>query len=125
MNIFYKILLFSILSFTFPIGKIFEIFIWNDRIVKIETEFQVKNPENKKCFWLFINLQKYLKDNLIFRFHNEQYFIIKEKLQNIKTHRIIAIQQKCLDRFKNRFIRCYLFNVQYSDDTEAILLSYT
>ncbi len=36
MNIVYKILLFSILSISLPIGKLFEIFIWNDQIIKTE-----------------------------------------------------------------------------------------
>ena len=58
MNLVYKILLFSILSISLPNGKLFEIFIWNDRITKTEVVINKQRLDSKGRFCFFIKIAK-------------------------------------------------------------------
>jgi hypothetical protein len=64
MKIVYKILLFSILSMSIPIGKLFEIFIWNDRITKTEIVFEKQRIESRGRICYFVKLAKEIQKNL-------------------------------------------------------------
>lgn len=124
MNSFYKILLFSILSFSLPIGKLFEIFSWNDRIIKTETVFRIKRFETKRKSCLFIKIAKKIEKNLSIRFQDRHDILIREKIKTLENKQLEFTQNKKINKFKIQLIRRFIFNILYLDDSEYLMVSY-
>ena len=123
MKIVYKILLLSILSFSIPIGRLFEIFIWNDRIIKTETVFRKKRFETKGRNYFFFKIIKKIEKTLSTHFQNRQNFTTIEKNNTIKTKLSIFIQRNRTYEFEVLLIRRYIFNILFMDDTEHFIPS--
>ena len=123
MNTVYKILLLSILSFSLPIGRLFETFIWNDRIIKTETVFRKKRLETIGKFCLFIKIVKKIEKSLSTHFQDKQNFVTIEKIKTSEIKQFVSIQNIRTNRFKTKIIRRFKFNILYIDDSEYITLS--
>jgi len=123
MNIVYKILLLSILSFSLPIGRLFEIFIWNDRIIKTETVIHKKRLETKGKNCLFLKIVKKIEKTLSTQFRDRQDFVTIEKIKTLETKRSIFIQKNRTYKFKTQLIRRFIFNMLYMNDSEHFILS--
>ncbi|HPK86378.1 MAG: hypothetical protein WBK94_03235 [Tenuifilaceae bacterium] len=118
MNIAYKILLFSILSISLPIGKLFEIFIWNDRITKTEIVFEKQRFESDERVCYFVTLAKEIQKKLSIYFQDRLDFAIIERITNNKNTQTLSIQKNKINRIKTLLIRRFLFNILYLDDSE-------
>jgi hemerythrin superfamily protein len=115
MNIVYKILLLSILSFSLPIGRLFETFIWSDRIVRTEIVIQKRQLETR-CH--FIRVVNRIKKKIATSFQDRRFLKIIEKTNTTKTKQSEIIQKDRTNKFKNQLIRRYIFNITYTDDSE-------
>ena len=127
MNIVYKILLLSILSFSLPIGKLFEIFIWNDRITKTEIVLNKQRLDSKGRFCFFIKIAKDIKKKLSTYLLNKPDFALIERITNRKNIQSLSIQNNKTNNIKPLLIRRFIFNKIYIDDSECklrLLLSY-
>jgi len=100
MNIAYKILLFSILSISLPIGKLFEIFIWNDRITKTEIVFEKQRFESDERVCYFVTLAKEIQKKLSIYFQDRLDFAIIERITNNKNTQTLSIQKNKINRIK-------------------------
>jgi len=118
MNIAYKILLFSILSISLPIGKLFEIFIWNDRITKTEIVFEKQRFESDERVCYFVTLAKEIQKKLSIYFQDRLDFAIIKRITNNKNTQTLSIQKNKINRIKTLLIRRFLFNILYLDDSE-------
>jgi hypothetical protein len=121
MNFFYKILLFSLLSFGFPIGKLFEIFIWNDRITKTEFVFHRQRIDSKRKFCLFVKISKYIKTKFSSNLLNKPDFALIGKITNKKNKQSISIQNHKASNIKPAIIRRNVFNILFIDDSVSDL----
>lgn len=121
MNTIYKILIFIIFSFTIPIGKLFEIFVWQNNIIKIE--YVVKNNEiesrqNSKT--IFVKL--YHKNNETERHNIFEYCLYNfEKYENIKSKLKLNTYNKLFDNHKFKILKRFMFNLIYFDENELFL----
>jgi len=114
MNVIYKILIFSVFSYTIPIGKIFEIFVWQDNIIK--TEYVVKKTANKNSSnVLLLKFDKKAintKNNSIFN----NYHINYEKIENSKNNLTLFTFKILFNNIKTRTIHRFVFNLIFSDE---------
>ena len=118
MNFIYKIVLFSILSFSLPIGVLFEIFIWNDRIINTETIFRGNRFGINGRFFLFIKIVKETNAKLSDSFHKKYEYTVRELHQNIRIRQALLIQKKQFGKFRNRLGRILICNIIYIDEPE-------
>ena len=118
MNIAYKILLFSILSISLPIGKLFEIFIWNDRITKTEIVFEKQRFESDERVCDFVTLAKEIQKKLSIFLQNRPDFTLIERITNNKNIQSLTIQNHKVNGIKTLLISRFLFNILYLDDSE-------
>lgn len=123
MNFIYKILLFSILSFAIPIGRIFEVFIWSNNIIKIENVVQTNELKLNGRFCSFNKVAKKNNEKIISKYQRKHFFILRVKIQNLKTRLSLITQNKQFKKFKPILICRFLFNVSYIDDSEPLLFS--
>ncbi len=121
MNLVYKILLFSILSISLPIGKLFEIFIWNDRITKTEIVFNRQRVDSKGKFCFFIKISKDIKKKLSSNLLNKPDFALIERITNKKNKQSVSIQNNKANNIKPFLIRRFIFNILCIDDSECEL----
>lgn len=121
MKLVYKILLFSILSINLPIGKLFEIFIWNDRIIKTEIVFNSLRVNSKGKFCLVIKISKDIKKKLSSNIFNKPDFALIERITNKKNKQSFSIQNNKTNNIKPLFIRRFIFNTLCKDDSECEL----
>jgi hypothetical protein len=84
MNIVYKILLFSIFSISLPIGKLFEIFIWNDRIIKTEIVSEKQRLESRGRICYFVKPAKEIQKKLSIFLQNRPFYT---NSKNYKQHK--------------------------------------
>lgn len=117
MNLVYKILLFSILSISLPIGKLFEIFIWNDRIKKTEIVINKQRLDSKGRFCFFIKIAKDIKKKLSIYLLNKPDFALIVRITNKKNIQSLSIQNNKTNSYKILLIRRFLFNILYLDDS--------
>ena len=119
MNLFYKILIFSILSFSLPIGKLFELFIWDNRITKTETVFERRiNAEGRNC--QYVKVIKEINKKLSVHLQNKSNFLIIEKVNTQITKQILYTQKIKFNNIKRLVNNQYMFNLLYVDDSEDI-----
>lgn len=117
MNLVYKILLFSILSISLPIGKLFEIFIWNDRITKTEVVINKQRLDSKGRFCFFIKIAKDIIKKLSTYFLHKPDFALIERITNKKNTQSLSIQNNKANSYKLLLIRRFFFNLLYLDDS--------
>ena len=117
MNLVYKILLFSLLSISFPIGKLFDIFIWNDRITKTEIVIIKQSLKSKGRFCFFIKIAKDIKKKLSTYLLSKPDFALIERITNKKNIQSLSIQNNKTISYKILLIRRFLFNILYLDDS--------
>ena len=118
MNLVYKIFLFSILSISFPIGKLFEIFIWNDRITKTEIAFEKQRLESRGRICFFVKIAIEIQKKLTIHLQNRPDFAMIERITNNKNIQSLSIQNNKINSYKTLLIRRFLFNILYLDDSE-------
>jgi hypothetical protein len=123
MKIVYKILLLSILSFSVPIGRLFEIFNWNDRIITTETVFRKKQFGTKGGNYFFLKIVKKIEKTLSTHFQDKYNFVTIEKNNTVKTKLSIFIQKNRTFKFEVQLIRRFIFNMLFMDDSEHLILS--
>lgn len=121
MNIAYKILLFSILSISLPIGKLFEIFVWNDRITKTEIVFERQRLESTGRICYFVKLAKKIQKKLSIYLQDRLDFAIIVRITNNKNIQFLSIQNNKISNIKTLLIRRFLFNILYLNDSEQEL----
>ncbi|MBN2571613.1 MAG: hypothetical protein JXA68_05755 [Ignavibacteriales bacterium] len=121
MNLVYKILLFSLLSISLPIGKLFEIFIWNGQITKTEIVFYKKRLESKGRICFFVKIAKENKKKLSNHLQSRLDFAIIERISNKNNRQSLSIQNNKTNICKTLLIRRFIFNILYLDDSEYTL----
>ncbi len=121
MNIAYRILLFSILSICFPIGKLFEIFVWNDRVTKTEIVFEKKRLESTGRICSFVKHANEIQKKLSTYLQDRLDFAIIERITSNKNIQSLSIQNIKINNIKMLLIRRFLFNILYLDDSEQEL----
>jgi len=118
MNIVYKILLFSILSISLPIGKLFEIFIWNDQIIKTEIVSEKQRLASRGRICHFVKHAKEIQKKLSIFLQNRPDFTLIERITNNKNIQSLTIQNHKVNGIKTLLISRFLFNILYLDDSE-------
>jgi len=118
MNFISKILLFSILSISFPIGKLFDIFIWNLRITRTEVVFNNQHIQSKEeSRYFFSKITKPLKNKLSSPHLFDSLYAIPERIASKTTVQSIANQNKKTNSLTTAVIKRSIFNVVYVDDS--------
>jgi len=117
MNLVYEILLFSLLSISLPIGKLFEIFVWNDRITKTEIVFYKKRLESRGRICFFAKIVKETIKKFSIYLQNKSDFAIIERITNKKNTQSLSIQNNKTNSCKILLIRRFLFHILYLDDS--------
>lgn len=117
MKTVYKILLLAILSISFPIGRLFEIFIWNNRITRIEivTSNLASEFKGKTCSFQRITREIKKKDNTYFQKWSE--YVIIVRLSDLKIKSLFFSQNNKTSFLRALLIKQFLFNIFYSDDS--------
>ncbi|MBN1970403.1 MAG: hypothetical protein JW870_13630 [Candidatus Delongbacteria bacterium] len=118
MTIAYKIFLFSILSISLPIGKLFEIFVWKDRITKTEIVFEKQRLGSTGKICYFIKLRKEIHKKFSKYFQDRLDFAIIERIRNNTNSQYLSIQKNKINHIKTLLIRRFIFNILYLDDSE-------
>lgn len=118
MNIVYKILLFSIFSISLPIGKLFEIFIWNDRIIKTEIVSEKQRLESRGRICYFVKPAKEMQKKLSIFLQNRPDFTLIVRITNNINIQSLTIQNHKVNGIKTLLISRFLFNILYLDDSE-------
>ena len=113
MNLVYKIFLFSILSISFPIGKLFEIFIWNDRITKTEIAFEKQRLESRGRICFLVKIAIEIQKKLSIHLQDRPDFAMIERITNNKNIQSLSIQNNKINSYKTLLIRRFLFNILY------------
>lgn len=117
MNLVYKILFFSILSISFPIGKLLDIFIWNDSVKRTEVVIKNQNPVKKKiCF--FVKIAKEIQKKRSTDLQNRFNFAITERLLSKRNIQLLSVQNNKVNNNKTLLIKQFIFNIIYLDDSE-------
>lgn len=124
MNLFYKILLFSILSIGLPIGKLFEIFVWNDRITKTEIVSEKQRLESRGRICYFVKLVKKIQKKLSLNLQERPDFSLIERFTNNRNIQSLTIQNNKVNGIKTYLISRFIFNILYLDDSECELSSF-
>lgn len=93
IRLVFRVLLYLFISFSFPVGRLFEIFSWNNSIIKTEIVVSKKTLETKKTCNLF---QKVFFDILnqqtkSYKLLQQQIFILQIFEKDVKT---IFVSQK-------------------------------
>jgi hypothetical protein len=118
MNLVYKILLFSVLSISLPIEKIFEIFNWKDRITRTEIVFDKQKIESKERICFFVKIVKDIKKMFSFYLLDKSDFAIIEGITNNKNLQSLSTRNKKIKNIETLLIRRFVFNILYLDDSD-------
>lgn len=118
MNLVYKILLFSLLSISLPIGNLFEIFNWNDRITKTEIVFDKQRLESKGRICFYLKISKEIQKKFSIYLLDKSDFAIIVRIANNKNIQSISTQNKKINNIRTLLIRRFIFNILYLDDSE-------
>jgi hypothetical protein len=119
MNPVYNILLFSILSISLPIGKLFEIFIWNDRIAKTEIVYNKQSIDSKGRFCFLIKIAKNIKKKHSVYLLNKSDFVSIERITNKKNIQLLSVQNNISNNIKPLIMNRFVINILFSDDPEC------
>lgn len=108
MQRIYKVLLFSALSISFPIGKLFEIFIWNDKVIRSEIVScrRYIKPGRGICFFAKVVLdmrKKFLSD-----IQNSTEYKIIELAVNRMSIILLSLQDQKVINYKILFIKQFI-----------------
>jgi len=122
MGLFYKIFVFLLLSLTFPFGKLYDIFIWDVRIIKTESVFDKhsKEPKGKRSFFLKSSkeIKKVSSGNSICK----PDFSLFERITKNNILDSFSTQNGKVNTIKTLFIRRFHFNMLYIDESDMRLL---
>lgn len=119
MDLVYKILLFSLISNYLAIGKLFDIFIWNNRITRTEIVFYKKErleSIGRICF--FVKIEKEIKKKLSIQKKTRFDFRIIERISNKRNRKLISIENNKFNCLRTLLIRRFIFNIIYLDDSK-------
>ncbi|NLF41905.1 MAG: hypothetical protein GX587_04355 [Bacteroidales bacterium] len=122
MNLVYKIILFSLLSISLPIGKLFDLFVWNDRITKTEIVIHTRETGSKGRICFFVKIIKHTTQKLSSYFQDKFYYAIIERITNIKSIQLLSIQNNKTERYLFKLIRQFHFNITYISDPYDVLI---
>lgn len=118
MKLFCKILFISILSLTFPVGKMVELFAWNNRIVKTETVVRNHQAGIRGRYCSFVKIAGQIFAETSERVKRNRKYTLCELVRNIRIRQTVSLQMKRFSVYKNRFDSQPVFNIVYSDDPE-------
>lgn len=116
IGLLFKILFYLVLSISFPIGRLFEIFIWNNQIRNIEN---VSRPVKIKALGRscsFLKIVRKLKRRIIDRKKHLLVIKIRERIITSESKKLLISQTQKTNPLKKCLIRRYIFNVCYLDD---------
>ncbi len=116
MRTAYKILLLTILSLSFPIGKLFEIFIWNNRITKTEIVTSNQRSELKGKTCSFIKISREILKKFTIHLQDKSEFRVIERIASLKNKQTLTTQINKTDGLKALLIKRFILNVFYTDD---------
>lgn len=111
------------MSISFPIGKLFEIFIWNDRITKTEivSPNQRWGSGGRICF--FVKIAKDLLKQHSLSSQASRNFTVIERIISKKNIQSLFVQNRKVCRYWKIIIRRFISNVLFLDETEYALKS--
>ncbi|OQY01137.1 MAG: hypothetical protein B6I20_07945, partial [Bacteroidetes bacterium 4572_117] len=110
-----KILVFLSIILAIPVGKLYEIFIWNDKIVSIGYVLKEKKIDLKNNpYILFVKINK--KNNVAKQIFFSYYFVNYQKYENSKNELTLNIQKNIFNKHKSRITHRFLYNLIYSDN---------
>jgi hypothetical protein len=121
MNLQYKILFLSILSIGFPVGRLFEIFIWNDRITKTEVVAPDKRLGSGGRICFFVKIARELQKQLSLRLQAHLNLAVAAQIVSKQDTRSILVQLRKIRSFRKFIIRRSVSNVLYLDESEYAL----
>lgn len=121
MSIIYKILFFSLLWCSCPIGRLFEIFRWNDNIIKTEYVSVVKESNYKSTFHFVLNISKKITTNSIVSFYHKQLFVFRNLIHNTKSKLILFDSNNQFKELKKELLIRLLFNINFKVDSIPLL----
>lgn len=121
MKTVYRILLLAILSISFPIGRLFEIFIWNNRVTKIEitASNSVSDLKGKTCS--YHRFAKEIKKKVNIHLQKWSDYVVRVRQSDFKIKRLLLTQNNKTSYLKTILIKQFLFNIFYSDDSVSEL----
>ena len=117
MNSSYRILFLSLLTFSLPIEKESEIFVWRNWINKIESVFHINRSQTKGRLCLYKKSLKEIEKKNSACLNRKYNYLIREKLYTIKITHSVFVQEKWIERFKNRLIIAIILNIIFVDET--------
>jgi hypothetical protein len=121
MKTFYRILLLAILSISFPIGRLFEIFIWNNRVTKIEiaASNSLSGVKGKTCSYQSFAGEIKKKVNIHLQKWSD--YVVRVRQSDFKIKRLFLTQNNKTSYLRTILIKQFLFNIFYSDDSVSEL----
>lgn len=122
MNLVYKAILFSLLSISLPIGRLFELFVWNDRIQKTEIVIHSRETGSKGRICFFIKTIKKTPQKLSSFIRDKFYYAIIERIANYKSTLILSIQNNKTEKYISKLIRQFHFNITYFSNPYDVLI---
>ncbi len=125
MNLVYKILLFLLLVISLPVGKLFEIFNWNDRIIRTEIVFDKQRIESKGRICYFEKIAKDIKRKFSIYLSAKSDFAVIERITNQKNLLSLSTQNKKINSIATLLISRFVFNISYLDDSEYEFLIFS
>lgn len=121
MKTVYRILLLAILSISFPIGRLFEIFIWNNRITKIEITSSNRVSDFKGNTCSFQRFAGDIKKKVNIHLQKWSDYVIRVRQSDFNIKRLFLTQNNKTSYLKTILIKQFLFNIFYSDDSVSEL----
>ena len=117
-----KALFLSILSFTIPAGRLFDLFIWQDSILKTETNFQVNRLETHRRLCLFVRIIKEINAKFLFKLKKKYNNYLHKINHNLKTRTKLLNQNYQFNEIKEQLTKNMVFNIIYSDVPENSMI---
>lgn len=122
MNLACKIILFSLLSMSLPIGRLFELFVWNDQITKTEIVIHSRETGSKGRNCFFVKIIKETAQKLSSFFRDKLYYATIERIANYKSILLLSIQNNRTGEYIFKLIRQFHFNITYFSDPYDVLI---
>ena len=116
MQLLLRIVVFTVLSFTLPIGRLFDLFVWNNSIVRVEHVENCRKITANAVYKHFVKQFKAVKTECLQSFFGINYFVIIEKVKNTQVNQLYKFQNSHHNNFISQVIFQFVFNVQYADE---------
>ena len=114
----FKICFFIILSITFPIGRMFEMFIWNNTIIRNEYVVQAEKSDISNTAYSLFNVITQETEHAGLSFRQQDFILFSKMICNGRSKHILSDQNCLFNSLKGKLIRRYLFISIYSDEFE-------